>query len=153
MALKRDKYDTIFSELVRERANWCCESCGRDFSNNRASLHCSHINGRRHTATRWHPLNALAHCVGCHRRLGEEPIQFSRHAEYEYGVMTIEQVSRAALHPMKIKPWQKEELYQHYKQELVRLKQLRITGVLGRIEFTAPDWYQQNITLRMGEAA
>ena len=67
--------------------------------------------------------------------------------------MTIEQVSRAALHPMKIKPWQKEELYQHYKQELVRLKQLRITGVLGRIEFTAPDWYQQNITLRMGEAA
>ncbi|ECC3110491.1 hypothetical protein KU45_23900 [Salmonella enterica subsp. enterica] len=67
--------------------------------------------------------------------------------------MTIEQVSRAALHPMKIKPWQKDELYQHYKQELVRLKQLRITGVLGRIEFTAPDWYQQNITLRMGEAA
>ncbi|EHI9124251.1 hypothetical protein J9P93_004629, partial [Salmonella enterica] len=49
--------------------------------------------------------------------------------------------------------WQKDELYQHYKQELVRLKQLRITGVLGRIEFTAPDWYQQNITLRMGEAA
>lgn len=153
MALKKDKLDTVFSLLVRERSEWKCENCGRDFSANRASLHCSHINGRRHNSTRWHPYNALAHCVGCHRNLGGEPVQFTRHAEYEYGEMTVEQVARAALHPMKIKPWQKEEIYQHYKQELARLKQLRINGIAGRIEFSAPDWYQQGITLRMGEAA
>ena len=39
MALKRDKYDTIFSELVRERANWCCESCGRVITDAATQLH------------------------------------------------------------------------------------------------------------------
>ena len=67
--------------------------------------------------------------------------------------MTIERVARLAAIPVRLKSWQMDELYQHMKSELRRLQALRMDGVIGRIEFTLPEWYQEGITFRMGEAA
>ncbi|HGE8979990.1 TPA: hypothetical protein ACGE22_004347, partial [Salmonella enterica subsp. enterica] len=74
------------------------------------------------------------------------------HAEIVYGEMTIERVARLACIPVRLKPWQMDELYQHMKSELKRLQELRAQGVTGRIDFTLPDWYQDGIQLRMGES-
>ena len=153
MALKRDKWDVVFSQLVRERTGWECDYCGRNFQHEPAKLHCSHFKSRRHKATRYHPFNAFAHCIGCHRRLEEDPYEFTSHAEIVYGEMTIERVARLAAIPVRLKSWQMDELYQHMKSELRRLQALRMDGVIGRIEFTLPEWYQEGITFRMGEAA
>ncbi|EHK8991103.1 hypothetical protein KCT17_003671 [Escherichia coli] len=150
MPLKRDKNDLVFSQLIRERANWCCERCGRDFSERRESLHCSHLNGRRHASTRWHPFNAFAHCLGCHRVLGSEPYQFTAFAIIEFGLKTVELVGARAMKPVRLKQWEKDRLHVHLKGELVRLRQLRKDGEQGLIEFTAPDWYQDGITRHMG---
>ncbi|ECJ4419490.1 hypothetical protein CVA56_00005, partial [Salmonella enterica subsp. enterica serovar Mbandaka] len=54
--------------------------------------------------------------------------------------------------PVRLKTWQMDELYQHMKNELKRLQELRAHGVTGRIDFTLPDWYQDGIQLRMGES-
>lgn len=147
MTLKRDKHDLIFSQLIRERSGWRCDCCHRLFVNDQASLHCSHINGRRHTGTRWHPMNALAHCIGCHRKLGSEPVQMTRHAEKLLGREVVEAVHAIAMRPSPVPKWQRDRLYDHFKEELKRLRQLRAEGVQGRIEFTAPDFYQRGISL------
>ncbi|AUM54083.1 hypothetical protein FDQ87_02385 [Salmonella enterica] len=152
MALKRDKFDDVFSQLVRERTDWICDYCGRTFHHERQKLHCSHFKSRRHKATRYHPYNAFAHCIGCHRKLEEDPYEFTAHAEIVYGEMTIERVARLACIPVRLNPWQMDELYQHMKSELKRLQELRAHGVTGRIDFTLPDWYQDGIQLRMGES-
>lgn len=67
--------------------------------------------------------------------------------------MTIERVARLAAVPVRLNDDMKEELYKHMKSELKRLQELRAKGVTGRIEFTLPDWYQEGIEFRMGEAA
>jgi len=67
--------------------------------------------------------------------------------------MTIDRVAHLACVPVRLKPWQMDELYQHMKSELKRIEELRRQGVMGRIEFTLPDWYQEGITIRLGEAA
>src|SRR3990167_1019129 len=78
MRVKRDKRDAIFSLLVRERAGWRCERCGKQFSREDGQgLHCSHFISRRHRSTRWHPDNAAAHCFSCHQWLGEHPLDFT----------------------------------------------------------------------------
>ena len=157
MSLKRDKFDAVFSELVRERTNWQCDYCGKIFdptdSQDRQKLHCSHFKSRRHKSTRYHPYNAFAHCVGCHRKLGEDPYEFNAHAEITYGEMTIDRVARLANVPIKLKQWQLDEIYQHMKVELSSMREKRLQGFTGRLEFTLPDWYQEGILFRMGEAA
>lgn len=151
MALKRDKYDAVFSELVRERTNWICDYCGQHFQHERAKLHCSHFKSRRHKATRYHPLNSFSHCVGCHRKLGEDPYEFTAHAEITYGEMTISKIAMLANTPVKLKVGEMDEIYCQMKSELKRMKAMRLQGYSGRIEFFLPDWYQAGITFQMGE--
>lgn len=149
--LKRDKLDDVFSQLVRERSNWVCECCQRDFSMERGALHCSHIYGRVHRGTRWHPFNALSHCFACHGRLGMEPRLMSMHAEYELGAGTIERVSQLAMAPAHWTADQLEDLYHHYRKELQRIVLARIEGDNRRIEFYALPWYQQGVKKHHGQ--
>ena len=138
--MKRDKHDDIFSKLVRERNDWTCECCGKEFHNNTKGLHCSHFQGRRSVSTRYHPLNALAHCVACHRKLGERPAEFVTHYDEVFPNMrdAIVQLSNQTL---KMKPWMREEIYLHHKSEYNRLRDMRADGCTGYIGFTSPAWY------------
>ena len=60
------KLDDLFSLIVRTRANWRCEQCGRNCFEDRGYLQCSHIFSRKHFNTRWDFENALALCRACH---------------------------------------------------------------------------------------
>jgi hypothetical protein len=134
--MKRDKLDAVFSDLVRERANWTCERCGKYFpEGSRMGIHCSHIYSRRHAATRTHPLNAVAHCYACHSWYGGNPVLGGRWAESYLGTGIIQILEDLLRKPAKITKAEKEEKYQHYKKELQRLKKLRAQGKVGRIEF------------------
>ena len=73
------------------------------------------------------------------------------HANITYGELTIDRIAHLSAIPIRLKPWQMDALYQHMRRELVRMRDLRASGEVGRIEFTLPDWYQDGITLRMGE--
>lgn len=134
--MKRTKLDAIFSELVRERAGWVCERCGRYFpEGSRMGLHASHIYSRRHAATRTHPYNAVAHCYACHQWFGGNPVLGGKWAESHIGDERLGIVERLLQNPAKITKAQKEEAYQHYKKELGRIRDLRKQGKTGRLEF------------------
>ncbi|MFS1539808.1 MAG: hypothetical protein ACL7BU_15220 [Candidatus Phlomobacter fragariae] len=95
MALRRDRHDAVFSELIRESTNWIYDYCGRYFQNECAKLDCSHFKSRRYKFTCYHPCNSFSHCIGCHRQLGEDSYEFTAHVEITYGEMTIAQNSHA----------------------------------------------------------
>lgn len=78
MALLITPADKAFSLCVRERANWRCERCGRITPDDkRMGLHCSHWIGRGSWGVRFHPLNAAAHCYGCHAYFEGRPALFT----------------------------------------------------------------------------
>ena len=73
MAIKRTKWDVVFSNYIRYRDNWTCLRCGKEYSEKSQGLHCSHFYGRRSWATRIEPCNAMALCFGCHQHVGSFP--------------------------------------------------------------------------------
>ena len=74
MAIKRTKWDIVFSDYIRNRDNWTCQKCGKKYHEKSAGLHCSHFYGRRSWATRIEPANAMALCYGCHLHVGSFPM-------------------------------------------------------------------------------
>ena len=137
--MKRDKYDALFSDLVRIRS-LACERCGieyPDFPDVRdRSFHCSHYIGRIWKATRYHPDNAFALCAACHKEVGDDPgahykFAFEKLGEERYEALRVRKHTQIKWG----KPFMKE-LYKHYKSEYDRLVELRNQGVTGRLEFT-----------------
>lgn len=133
--MKTDKLDRVFSKLVRARADWTCEACGKRYERNSQGLHCSHFWSRRNRATRWSGLNAAAHCYACHQRLGGNPVEFNRWIERhlgEGGARILEDKARSIA---KYSSYDIEDIYQHLKQELETMLARRDAGEAGRIEF------------------
>ena len=75
MAIKRTKWDVVFSDFIRYRDKWTCQKCGKKYAEKSAGLHCSHFYGRRSWSTRIEPCNALAICYACHIYLGANPYE------------------------------------------------------------------------------
>ena len=73
MAIKRTKWDVVFSNYIRNRDDWTCQRCGKKYPEKSQGLHCSHFYGRRSWATRIEPANAMALCFGCHLHVGSFP--------------------------------------------------------------------------------
>lgn len=75
--IKIDVADKLFSEYIRERDNWTCQRCRKQYdksiSTHRMALHCSHFQGRGKESTRFEPLNADALCYGCHQYFTSHP--------------------------------------------------------------------------------
>jgi hypothetical protein len=69
MKIKTDKYDKLFSQLIRLRDTQC-QRCGKG-----GRLECSHIYSRRHKGLRWDTRNAKALCFNCHRWWHENPAE------------------------------------------------------------------------------
>lgn len=92
--IKRDIRDKHFSDLVRRRANWSCEGCGKAYGGPSTALHCSHFFGRRARSTRWHKDNAVAHCFGCHQKFSENPLTFCEWMKERLGEERFEALVR-----------------------------------------------------------
>jgi len=73
MAIKRTKWDVVFSNYIRYRDDWTCQRCNKKYPEKSQGLHCSHFYGRRSWATRIEPCNAMALCFGCHQHVGSFP--------------------------------------------------------------------------------
>jgi|TARA_R100001530_G_C4321425_1_gene155944 hypothetical protein len=80
--IKRTWTDTLFSNYIRERADWKCQhpKCDKEFDKNNGKesrkLHCCHIGyGRGHIPTRWNEYNCLALCSGCHLWIDSHPFR------------------------------------------------------------------------------
>jgi hypothetical protein len=139
--VKRTKLDIVVSKLVRERAEWKCERCEKYFPEGRGrqGLDASHLYGRRHKSTRWHPDNIFAHCRGCHQYLGSNPPVFAKWALDQLGETRYDWLMRRHNQVVKYTKADLEEMYQHYKAQLAYLERRRRDGEKGYIDFVGWD--------------
>jgi hypothetical protein len=130
-----DPADSWFSKCVRERAEWACERCRKQYEPGTMGLHCSHIFGRIHKATRWHPMNAVAHCYACHQYLGANPVEFRDWAIAHMGAERLEWVRKLHLSIYPTTAKLRKEIAAHYRKEHASLLERRLGGLTGRLEF------------------
>ena len=142
MRIRRSKHDDIFSRLVRERANWACERCGRHFPPGATQgLHCSHFYGRARKSVRWASFNAFAHCYGCHANLTAHPADFMQWIFDRIPQECYARLTALANRQIRFNKHDLETLYRHLCAEHKRMMELRQAGNQGRIEFTGSEGF------------
>jgi len=135
--MKRDKFDKLFSDSIRERDNWTCQRCKKYYpEGQRQGLHCSHIFSRRHRATRWEPSNAVAHCYACHEYLGGNPVIFSQWAREYLGGYVLDMLDEKHRLIIKLTKHDKVEMYAHMRSEHARMLRERAAGDDGILTFS-----------------
>lgn len=83
--LKRTKADKLFSDIVRLRANYNCERCGKHYDPPTPYIQTSHFYGRKGLSTRYDFDNVAALCGtigfpgGCHGYFQDHP---NEHREF-----------------------------------------------------------------------
>jgi len=134
--VKRTPLDDVFSFLVRERADWTCERCFNTFpEGDRQGLHCSHFFSRSIPILRVHPLNASAHCMGCHSYLGGRPLEHVEWFKAAHGALALDDLRRMSLIIPRFRKQDRADMLQFYRSEKRRLLKLRDEGHTGRLEF------------------
>ena len=138
--IKRTPLDAVFSDLVRERADWTCEVCGKEFPDRKgAGLHCSHFFGRRGLSTRHSGMNCTAMCYGCHQRLGSNPHEFRSFMFKHLGEPNYDELVLRANTPYKRSKFEKKEMEAHFKAQLAYIRRRRRengeTGVIPFVEW------------------
>ena len=136
--VKRTKHDAVFSDLVRERADFRCERCGEHLRHNPVRLHCSHIVSRKYKRLRYEPLNAVAHCASCHAYLTDRPNEFGRWVEDYLGKAASDRLTELSQVIGRFSKPQLEDIYQNMKASLQHMRQERDAGATGRIDFFSP---------------
>lgn len=88
----------IFNRMVRERAEWICVRCGRDFTERKGLLHASHFWGVGFTATRFDFDNVDALCYPCHYGQFGTGWEYCKQGDYRtYMIKKLGQDGYAAL--------------------------------------------------------
>ena len=145
LKIKREDPDAWFSLCIRERADWTCQACGKRYEPwytekglpANPGLHCSHYIGRGNYATRCEPLNADAHCYGCHLKFESNPHVFMTWKSEQLGAAIYDVLIEKSNNIMLGKQGRKEkqQIAEHYKSEFFRMRELRNKGAIGRINF------------------
>lgn len=137
--MKRDALDAVFSDLVRERAAWTCEKCGRYAPEGmRQGMHCSHNYGRRLRSVRWWPLNGTCLCYPCHTWYESYPPDSQDWLRHKLGDL-YDILRERANTPRKYTAAERRDMLKHYRAEWKRLQEARRSGKTGRLEFKGYD--------------
>ena len=140
MGIKRTPLDAVFSDLVRERADWTCQVCRKEFPDRKGSgLHGSHYFGRRSVATRHHGDNVYAHCFGCHQKLGSRPHDFKLWVQSQLGETRYDALVLRANAVCKRPKGEEKKMREHFKAQLEYIRRRRRDGEVGIIEFAEWD--------------
>jgi hypothetical protein len=121
MAIKRDQADKWFSDCIRHRAGYQCESCHKGFAGLVQGFECCHIYGRANKSTRWATGNAVALCGGCHRRYTEHPLEFNDFLEGYLGSGHLDLLRERKNQIFKTNKVIRKEISAHYRAEFRRM--------------------------------
>lgn len=120
-----DQADKYFSLYIRYRDNWTCQRCFKKYEPVTNALHCSHFWGRARESTRFDPLNANAHCHGCHSFFTANPElhrqwKLARIGQTEYDKLMIRAETRQKKdRELMVLVWKQE-----YEKEKTRYEQI-----------------------------
>lgn len=137
MAIKRTPADDYFSKCVRERVNYRCERCGKQYDKSSTGLHCSHNYSRRHRTIRWCKENALALCFSCHSWYEGNPPESGRWLVEKIGETNHEILREKMRSNIKVSKQEENDIAKHYKNELEKMQQRRLNGEVGDLDFTS----------------
>ncbi len=143
MKIKIRPNDTIFSNYIRERDNWTCQRCGKQYdkssTSDRQGLHCSHYWGRGHEGTRFDPDNCIALCYGCHRLWGHGDLRddYKAYMETRLGKQGFKNLEIRARTPCK------------RDDKLIKIYLKQITA---KLNVSRPLYYNQYTKLRTAKA-
>jgi len=137
--------DLWFSICVRERSDWTCQHCGKRYpptisewtgNPGNPALHCSHFVGRANYSVRVDPLNAEAHCYGCHSFFEQNPHEHTEWIKGRLGSLYAVLIEKAnnAMIGKQIRH-EKQEAAEHYRKQYEIMKEQRERGKVGRIDF------------------
>ena len=75
MKPQQKKLDNLFSEYIRKRAMQRVDGCERCHASKMSykDLQTAHFHSRKKLTTRWHELNSVGLCGGCHMYLDSHP--------------------------------------------------------------------------------
>lgn len=133
--MKHSPADAAFSKCVRERADWICEKCGKQYEEGSMGLHCSHIFSRRHRTIRWCGDNAQALCFSCHQWFGGNPADSGLWVTDLLGEGHMALLREKKDCGIKVPKTEEKEIAKHYRTQLEKIKSERSDGKTGRIEF------------------
>lgn len=145
MAIRRDKYDAVISDLVRSRSDFVCERCGHvdhDGQMTRKSLttHASHFNSRgAGHVCRYDTDMIFCLCATCHKLVGDRPGEHATFVISRIGQGLYDRKLELHNKPYKFTPGEKDDMHKHHKAELVRVNHLRANGAQGYI--STVSWF------------
>ncbi len=142
--------DIVFSQLIRERADYRCEVCRGFFRHDPSALHCSHLVAGRRFSIRWRPLAAAAHCWKCHSHLEHNRNKMKAWAKAHLGDAEFMALEILRNRSVQIKRHDHKEIIANLKASLKHMKAQREAGETGRLEFDDP--YPEHFTTAQGEA-
>lgn len=100
--------DETAARLVKQRAGWRCEACGRDCGPGREyQAHWAHHFGRGHKSIRWSLKNAACLCAPCHQRHTDHPAEHWAFVERLIGAEALADLRREA---QRIVRWREDDL-------------------------------------------
>jgi hypothetical protein len=120
--LKINKWDSVFSKIIRTRDKWSCARCGKRYTPPTSGLHNSHYFGRSRYGTRFDEENCDALCYGCHQHWGSTDRE-------GYRAFKIKQLGENGFNALQVrsnlmvkrKDYQNELIYKAFQ---LRLKEL-----------------------------
>lgn len=108
--------DQVFSQWIRERDRWTCQTCWRKLDKNNAQ--CSHFISRTNMATRYEPKNCICQCAKENMfQEGNKPA-FSLYLVDKYGVEIIRELVRQGNQVVKVSPEFFKEIIAEYSFKL-----------------------------------
>lgn len=138
--LKRSPLDAVFSDLIRESYDWTCQFSGLQFPERKGrDVHCSHFISRGYNATRWFPDNCVCLSAASHDYLGKNPDEHDAFMRRHLGDTRYEMLRERKRQIFRYRPHDKKAMQKHYRDELERIRELRVKGVCGPVEVVAWD--------------
>jgi hypothetical protein len=122
--ISRTVEDGLFSDLVREKADYTCQRCQQEFEKPTKALHCSHFHSRAKKSTRFDLSNASALCYKCHEHFTAEdtfcggPMNTKEHKAFyikklgqkEFDLLAVRAATAQKLDLKSIRQWLKDQL-------------------------------------------
>jgi len=131
--------DIAFGLCVKERSQFICERCGKQYHYGDRGLDCCHYQGRGAWATRFEPLNCFALCRGCHSFLDSRKGTFERFFKKRSGEeiydMVLEKSENTVLAKTIHRTGGTGEIAAFFREQYADMLRKRAGGIIGWMEF------------------
>jgi len=121
--LKKEAW-TVFSKWVRNRDNWKCYTCGKQYDgtgSSRGGLHAGHFISRRHNATMFNEMNVHGQCMYCNMWDYGNSGVYAQNLIRDYGKEKFDELVRLGRTIKQFSPVELEEIKRIYQQKLEKL--------------------------------